>query len=98
LSEIISSDQKLFVINTISSQLPNAKLLAFGSRIRGDAKKYSDLDIAINLGKKIDSKDINILEENFAESDLPFKVDLVDYQRISDEFRKLVDKNAARWN
>ena len=35
------------------------------------------------------------LREDFSESDLPFRVDLVDYRAISDDFRRVLDETGA---
>ncbi len=73
--------------------LPDCKVLAFGSRVGWTAKKYSDLDLAI-LGDEPQSLDlISALSEAFEESDLPFKVDIVDWALIDEIFRNIIHCN-----
>lgn len=61
---------------------------AFGSRVKGTAKKFSDFDLVFfddipwNLRSHID--------EDFEESDLPFKVDVIDWQMCDAQFREAI--------
>ena len=64
---------------------------AFGSRITGKTKAHSDLDIAVIANNKIQRRVKTLLREAFEESDLPFRVDLIDYNAVSDEFRAIID-------
>ena len=72
----------------------SAKVYAFGSRVKGTAKAFSDLDLAIDMGcKKLPAKTMNSLLSDFEESNLPYKVDVVDFNDISPEFQKIVEKD-----
>ena len=63
----------------------------FGSRINGTAGDHSDLDLAFVGPDKMERRTKVLLKEAFEESALPFRVDVVDYNAISDEFRAIVD-------
>jgi len=65
---------------------------AFGSRVRGTAKEWSDLDLAVVSEKKLKSEIVGNLKMDFAESDLPFRVDVLDWRDISPEFRTLIEE------
>ncbi len=62
----------------------------FGSRATGRAWRYSDLDLAIDAGRRLTLDELAILAEAFSESDLPYKVDVVDWHAIDDRFRELI--------
>ena len=85
-------------LNTVKKILtqylpPTCKIYVFGSRIKGNARKFSDLDLAIdNQGAKLSLQDRAHLEEAFQESSLPYKVDLLDWNLISDQFKMNIDK------
>lgn len=64
---------------------------AFGSRIMGTARDHSDLDLAVVASDKIKRRTKMLLREEFEESDLPFRVDIIDYNAVSDEFRAIID-------
>ncbi len=66
---------------------------AFGSRVDGTAKEHSDLDLAVVGSGKLDRRTKMLLREAFEESDLPFRVDVIDYNTVSDEFRTIIDAN-----
>ena len=63
----------------------------FGSRAATNAKKLSDLDLF--YVEDIPPKTIMIIEEEFEESDLPYKVDLVNYNTCDKEFKDRITKN-----
>ena len=92
-----SLKEKEFIVKNILRLLPKGKIIAFGSRIQGTAKKYSDLDIAIFQEQKIPLRVLSNLSEFFSESELPYKIDLVDGTRIDEEFRELIKKNGEIW-
>lgn len=71
----------------------DCEVRAFGSRVGGTAKEYSDLDIVIVGTGKIKRKVKMLLREAFEESDLPFRVDVVDYNAISDSFKAVIENN-----
>jgi predicted nucleotidyltransferase len=67
---------------------------AFGSRVGGRARKFSDLDIALvasDKDEKLDWRRIEALKDAFAGSDLPFIVDVLDINAVSEEFRKIIE-------
>ncbi len=65
---------------------------AFGSRAAWTAKDYSDLDLAIVGTEKLPDGVIFSIREVFQESDLPFRVDVLDWNAISKEFREVIEK------
>jgi uncharacterized protein len=69
---------------------PGVKVWVFGSRATGRARRYSDLDLAIDAGRRLTIDETAILREAFDECDLPHRVDLVDWQAIGDRFRNLI--------
>jgi hypothetical protein len=66
----------------------------------GKAKKFSDLDLAIDVGTKLAHHTYVDLKFAFEESDLPYKVDIVDWQSISKSFRKTIqdDRISLKFN
>ena len=87
------TDEHLSEVRRILSEhMPDCEARVFGSRVRGRARKYSDLDIALVGDAKIDERRIESLKDAFADSDLPFRVDVLDWHAISDSFRKVIEK------
>lgn len=64
----------------------------FGSRATGiRLKPWSDLDLAIEGPDKLDWRLMCRLAEEFDEALLDWKVDVIDLNDVSPEFRRIVD-------
>lgn len=76
--------------NAFKKHLSNGvHVYAFGSRANWRAKRASDLDLAIDANDAL-KRNIGNLEEELSLSDLPYKVDIVNLNSISDSFRKAI--------
>ena len=85
------SAQQLAEVRTILSELiPGMTVWAFGSRVTGTAREYSDLDLALMTTEPLPLSVKADLVACFSESNLPFKVDLVDWACTSDNFRNII--------
>jgi len=72
--------------NILSSTLPaEVSVLVFGSRAGGRARKYSDLDLALQGPGRIPTRLILKLYGKFEESSLPYLVDIIDLNNVSSE-------------
>jgi predicted nucleotidyltransferase len=86
-------DTHLAVVKTLLHQyIPQYEVWAFGSRVDGTAKRHSDLDVVIRGQKEINIQQISNLRLAFEESDLPFRVDVLDWHTLSDEFKAIIMK------
>ena len=81
------------VKNILKRHISNDEIRVFGSRANNTAKKFSDLDLVIMTEQPLPLKILGDLAEDFSASNLPIKVDIVDWSRISDEFRKIILQN-----
>ena len=62
----------------------------FGSRIKGTATAYSDLDLVV-LGDEPKNPEImSAVKDRLSESDLPFLVDVLDWADLSESFRTVI--------
>ena len=86
-------DHWAIVRDILSRQIPDRKVLAFGSRATWTAKEHSDLDLAILGDAPLSLEETSALAESFTESDLPFKVDLVDWTKIDETFRSIIRRD-----
>ena len=79
------------VRDILDAHLPPQTLAwVFGSRATGTARRYSDLDLALEWEKPLDLDVIGRITEALSESDLPYKVDVVDLRTISPAFRAMI--------
>lgn len=86
----LSERQIQQVKDILKAQLPNTAVWVFGSRIKGTANTYSDLDLALITTQPLTIRQQTELELAFSESDLPFKVDLVDWASCSEAFKQII--------
>jgi len=89
----ISPTDWVIVRGILQTHVPEFAVWAFGSRATGNAKKYSDLDLAVISDKPLSLSVSADLAEAFSESDLPFKVDVVDWATTSENFRRIIERN-----
>ena len=56
------------------------------------AKDYSDLDLTIIGSEPFSRRRLRQLKEAFEESDLPIRVDVVDWHVLSDGFKEEIER------
>ena len=79
----------------IQRYLPDCQIRVFGSRATGKSGKFSDLDLAIEGKEELGLKTLVKIKEAFRESNLPIKVDVLDWLAISDDFRKHINQECV---
>jgi len=87
-------DQLDIVKYILKKHIVEYSVHAFGSRINGTAKKHSDLDLVIMSDTPIDPTQMALLKLDFSESNLPIKVDIIDWSTISEGFQKIIKKKS----
>ncbi|CAE6709454.1 nucleotidyltransferase family protein [Candidatus Nitrotoga fabula] len=83
----------IIVRDILRKHVPQYTVWAFGSRARGGAKPFSDLDLAILTEQPLPLEVSAALAEDFSESDLPYKVDLVDWATTGESFRQIIERD-----
>ncbi|MDE2780844.1 MAG: nucleotidyltransferase domain-containing protein [Chloroflexota bacterium] len=82
--------------NTLASilaqQVPDCEVRAFGSRVKGTARKYSDLDLVVVGKGPLDLSRYSKLTTALEESSLPFNVDVLDWHSIPETFRQGIER------
>ena len=73
------------------------RIFLFGSRARGDAAPFSDIDIALLAAAPLPPDLLGRLRETLEESTLPVHVDLVDLRLVDPAFRRAVLADAVEW-
>ena len=88
----VSPVQLEIILKILQKRVPGCEVRAFGSRVRGTAKTYSDLDLAIIGNAALPAGILSDLIEDFQESDLSFRVDVIDWHATSKEFCRVIEK------
>ena len=91
----IRPDHWEIVSAILEKHVPQYEVWAFGSRAKWTAKEFSDLDLAIITDKPLPLEVSAALEEAFSESNLPFKVDVVDWAATGEGFRNVIEKQSV---
>ena len=71
---------------------PKAEIWAYGSRVNGDSHSGSDLDLTVK-SFNVDGKYISKLKDLINDSDLPFLVDITDFEKLPESFKNEIHKN-----
>ena len=83
------------IIKTILEQYKNKyEFYFYGSRVRGNFRPLSDLDILVKSKNNIDLNDIDNIKTFFDESTLPYVVNL-SYE-LDEDFYKLIEKDLVK--
>ena len=77
----------------LREHVPNLEVHAFGSRVAWNARETSDLDLALMTAKPLGIDRTAQLRAAFTDSDLPFRVDIVDWATASESFRQRILEN-----
>ena len=94
----LKPDQLFLVKSILNKYIPNRDVVAFGSRATWTATEYSDLDLAILGQEPLSGRITASLREEFVESALPFKVDVVEWARVDDKFRAIILRDGVELN
>ncbi|OAZ59200.1 Type I site-specific deoxyribonuclease [Acetobacter pasteurianus] len=86
----ITPEERAIVLRILNEIVPDREVRAFGSRVTGKAKPFSDLDLAIMGDEPLPLETRARLEEAFSESDLPWKVDVLDWSLTEKNFQILI--------
>ena len=77
----------------LRDHVPVLEVRAFGSRVAWNARETSDLDLAVMTDEPLSIDRTVRLRAAFTDSDLPFRVDIVDWATASESFRKRIRAN-----
>ena len=88
--------QDLVIVQSIlRDHVPDARVWVFGSRAKWTTRESSDLDLALDLGRAMTLSEEAALRSAFEESDLPYKVDIVDRQTATPSFQAVIDRDGV---
>ena len=87
-----------FIRDTVYKYLSEEEYEAFvyGSRADGTAQKWSDIDVGIRGTKKVPFDVLATIRGEIEDSDIPYLVDVVDFNRASEKFARIATKGVLR--
>ena len=94
----ISPNHLDIILDILHKHLPaDVGVWVFGSRADWTTKDSSDLDLALGGDSALDRGTIAALEAAFEESSLPYRVDIIDLNQVSDKFKRIVDAQKTQF-
>lgn len=88
--------QELELVRSILKRhVPARTVKIFGSRVTGKAKPFSDIDLVVMGDQPLTLHEYASLKEDFTESNLRYKVDVVDWATTSESFRRIIESHAV---
>ena len=74
--------------------VPHAEVWAYGSRVTGSGHEASDLDLVLRNPQNLleETGALDDLKEAFTESNLPIRVDIMDWARIPTSFHREIEQ------
>ncbi len=91
---ILPREQLRLVENLTKKHMPGIEVWAYGSRVGGSPRRYSDLDLVAFVRQEQSAK-AYALREALEESDLPIRVDLSLWDDLSESFREQIRRGFA---
>lgn len=68
----------------------------FGSRATGRNRKFSDIDLGINGPKPLTPKEYISIQNEIEDSDIPYRVDLVDFAKVNNKFKQVLNSSIIK--
>lgn len=90
------SEKEEDIIKSILRKYPY-EFYYYGSRVKGDFSKSSDLDILLKA-ENTDYHEISKLKDEFNNSKIPFVVNISIYSNMDKDFYKIIEPSLVRIN
>ncbi|HOW50979.1 MAG TPA: nucleotidyltransferase domain-containing protein [bacterium] len=91
---VLTPEQAALVKKILTDHLPGRAVRVFGSRVKGTVKRYADLDLCIMGDEPVAHAALLKLIAAFRESDLPFRVDVVEWRVLNEALRREVTERS----
>lgn len=94
----VTSDEENIIKSIIEPYTKEYDFFCYGSRVKGNFRFLSDLDIMIKGANTADLNIINDLKDKFDASNLSYVVNLSDYYNMDESFYKLIKQDLVKIN
>ena len=88
MTNIALTPKQFDIVKTILQDV--SEVWVFGSRVTGEYRETSDLDVCVRWGNGPCPAKLEQLKEAFEQSDLPFIVDVCDYHAVAPDFQDII--------
>ncbi len=87
----ITDREQQIILSILDQYINYKKIIVFGSRITERFHCSSDIDLAIVGDQPIDSSIFGLVLMELSDSDLPYKVDIVDMCVVNADFKNIIN-------
>lgn len=89
----LESDQLETVQRILGLHFEGLEVWAYGSRVTGvDLTPETELELVVITEKPLSFEDMTSVEKAFADSGLPFRVDVIDWVKLPESLQKQIKK------
>ena len=92
----ITVEEEKIINNILSQHKQDYDFYYYGSRVKGNYEKTSDLDILIKGKEEMPYDKLEIIKFFFDKSDLPFVVNFIDFHSTDEKFYKMIEKDLVK--
>lgn len=78
-------------------ELGEYEVFLFGSRANGYNRQWSDYDVGVRGPSQINHRTMAKINLDLDESDLPIKVDVIDFSQTSARFEEIAGQHIETW-
>ncbi len=98
-NQSISKSIKEQILTIITKHISNDHLevILFGSFAQGLARPTSDIDLCLKADRPIDYYKILAIKSELEESNIPYKIDIVDFNHLDQSFKEIALKEVVKW-
>lgn len=94
----ITDNDEVIIKSIIEPYKQNYDFYFYGSRVKGNFRFLSDLDIMIKGDKVAEISCIEDLKNKFDKSNLSYIVNITDYHNMDEHFYKLIEQDLVKIN
>ena len=91
----IKPNDREILFSLLARHLPRTTVWAYGSRVAGGSMPWSDLDLVV-FSDAEQKHQLSLLKEALEESNLSFRVDLLEWDSLPDNFKANIAAS-PRW-
>jgi predicted nucleotidyltransferase len=77
----------------LRTYVPECRVFVFGSRVQGNAQRYSDIDLLLQGDYPLLESTLEKLRFALSDSNIPINVDVVDIHSLSAQFIQSIQHN-----
>ena len=92
----VTKDEEKIIVSSLEPYKNKYEFYFYGSRVKGNFRPLSDLDILIK--GSVDANDVVIIKDFFAISSLSYIVNFVDFNNIDTTFYQHIEKDLVKLN